>query len=236
MNAFIRSTLTKPSTWRKAPSRRGRRKETSWLPRRGSGKTKRGGNGTWTSSKEPRNCKSLIVLLDRNLNAPKNPPKCRKDCFSILSKCGISKCFNFFRQNAPCCSRRKMEEEEKNLERKMSAEKALKIERRMEREARRRNAKTKRKNQTQEEAMAEKIAVEERKLVIAQRKLESIRILDELLDRVKVISTSFFVAKTGDLGTRPDLAQAKYWTRSGRVSRRPAWCFPLCRQTLAKPG
>ena len=34
--------------------------------------------------------------------------------------------------------------------------------------------------------MAEKIAVEERKLLIAQRKLESIRLLDELLDRVKV--------------------------------------------------
>merc|ERR1712012_141944 len=33
--------------------------------------------------------------------------------------------------------------------------------------------------------MAEKIGIEERKLMIAQRKLESIRILDELLERVK---------------------------------------------------
>ena len=62
------------------------------------------------------------------------------------------------------------------------------MERRMEREQRRRAAKAKRKNQTQEEQMAEKIAVEERKLLIAQRKLESIRLLDELLDRVKVIN------------------------------------------------
>ena len=39
---------------------------------------------------------------------------------------------------------------------------------------------------TEEEEMAEKIGFEERKLLIAQRKLESIRILDELLERVKV--------------------------------------------------
>ena len=37
--------------------------------------------------------------------------------------------------------------------------------------------------------MADKIAIEERKLLIAQRKLESIRLLDELLERVKVITT-----------------------------------------------
>ena len=47
---------------------------------------------------------------------------------------------------------------------------------------------------TEEEEMAEKIGIEERKLLIAQRKLESIRVLDELLERVKVISgfLSFF--------------------------------------------
>ena len=41
---------------------------------------------------------------------------------------------------------------------------------------------------TEEEEMTEKIGIEERKLLIAQRKLESIRVLDELLERVKVIS------------------------------------------------
>lgn len=40
-----------------------------------------------------------------------------------------------------------------------------------------------------------KIAVEERKLLIAQRKLESIRLLDELFERVKVISCVLFYFK-----------------------------------------
>lgn len=84
---------------------------------------------------------------------------------------------------------RKMAEEDRERERKVHAEKALKIERRMEREQRRRQAKAGTKNATGEEAMAEKIAVEERKLVIAQRRLESIRLLDELLDRVKVVKS-----------------------------------------------
>ena len=39
---------------------------------------------------------------------------------------------------------------------------------------------------TEEEEIAERIGIEERKLLKAQRKLESIRILDELLERVKV--------------------------------------------------
>ena len=39
---------------------------------------------------------------------------------------------------------------------------------------------------TEEEEMAERIGIEERKLLLAQRKLESIRLLDELLERVKV--------------------------------------------------
>ena len=56
----------------------------------------------------------------------------------------------------------------------------------MEREERRRQMKLKAKFQTDEEEMAARIAVEERKLLIAQRKLESIRLLDELLERVKV--------------------------------------------------
>ena len=44
---------------------------------------------------------------------------------------------------------------------------------------------------TEEEEMAEKIGSEERKLLIAQRKLESIRLLDELLERVKVTCWTF---------------------------------------------
>ena len=44
---------------------------------------------------------------------------------------------------------------------------------------------------TEEEEIAEKIGSEERKLLIAQRKLESIRLLDELLERVKVTTRTF---------------------------------------------
>ena len=65
-----------------------------------------------------------------------------------------------------------------------------------EREQRRRQAKAGKKNQTQEEAMAEKIAVEERKLLIAQRKLGSIRLLYQLLERVKVRITDAVITPT----------------------------------------
>ena len=81
---------------------------------------------------------------------------------------------------------RKMEEEDRSRSLKMESEQQLKMRRRMEREERRRQMKLKAKFQTDEEEMAARIAVEERKLLIAQRKLESIRLLDELLERVKV--------------------------------------------------
>ena len=63
----------------------------------------------------------------------------------------------------------------------------------MEREERRRQMKLKAKFQTDEEEMAARIAVEERKLLIAQRKLESIRLLDELLERVKVNVSIYYL-------------------------------------------
>ena len=59
------------------------------------------------------------------------------------------------------------------------------------REEKRKAKRLKKMGLTEEEEMAEKIGIEERKLMIAQRKLESIRILDELLERVKVIWGSF---------------------------------------------
>ena len=52
-------------------------------------------------------------------------------------------------------------------------------------EERRRSKELKRQRE-EEEAMQLKIELEERKLLIAQRKLESIRLLDTLFDRVKV--------------------------------------------------
>ena len=75
----------------------------------------------------------------------------------------------------------------------MESEQQLKMRRRMEREERRRQMKLKAKFQTDEEEMAARIAVEERKLLIAQRKLESIRLLDELLERVKVNVSIYYM-------------------------------------------
>ena len=86
-----------------------------------------------------------------------------------------------------------MEEEDRSRSMRMESEKQLKMRRRMEREEKRRQNKLKLKNQTDEEEMAERIAVEERKLLIAQRKLESIRLLDELLERVKVNGAVFVI-------------------------------------------
>lgn len=85
---------------------------------------------------------------------------------------------------------RRMEKEEREEAERKAALKSVKEKRRMEREERRRQRKLEQKLQYNEEEVAEKIALEERKLLIAQRKLESIRLLDELLDRVKVIFTS----------------------------------------------
>ena len=90
-------------------------------------------------------------------------------------------------------TRRKIEEDDRARNMRMESEKQLKIRRRMEREERRRQNKMKMKYQTDEEEMAERIAIEERKLLIAQRKLESIRVLDELLERVKVNRNINFV-------------------------------------------
>ena len=86
-----------------------------------------------------------------------------------------------------------MEEEDRSRSMRMESEKQLKMRRRMDREEKRRQNKLKVKHQTDEEEMAERIAVEERKLLIAQRKLESIRLLDELLERVKVNGAVFVI-------------------------------------------
>ena len=86
-----------------------------------------------------------------------------------------------------------MEEEDRARNHRMDSEKVLKVRRLMEREERRRKNKLRMKYQTDEEEMAARIAIEERRLLIAQRKLESIRLLDELLERVKVNRNNYFV-------------------------------------------
>ena len=80
-----------------------------------------------------------------------------------------------------------MKEKEREEIIQKEAQRSEKIRRRMEREERRRQRKLSRRNVNDEEEMNRRIAIEERKLLVAQRKLESIRMLDELLERVKVI-------------------------------------------------
>ena len=80
-----------------------------------------------------------------------------------------------------------MKEKEREEIIQKEAQQSEKIRRRMEREERRRQRKLSRRNVNDEEEMNRRIAIEERKLLVAQRKLESIRMLDELLERVKVI-------------------------------------------------
>ena len=84
-----------------------------------------------------------------------------------------------------------MKEKEREEIIQKEAQRSEKIRRRMEREERRRQRKLSRKNVNDEEEMNRRIAIEERKLLVAQRKLESIRMLDELLERVKVIFSVF---------------------------------------------
>ena len=59
-------------------------------------------------------------------------------------------------------------------------------ERRRKREEKRRRKRREKREQEEAERLARRIALEERKLLLAQRKLESIRLISELIDRVKV--------------------------------------------------
>ena len=59
-------------------------------------------------------------------------------------------------------------------------------ERRKKREEKRRRKRKEKREQEEAERLARRIAMEERKLLLAQRKLESIRLISELIDRVKV--------------------------------------------------
>lgn len=90
-----------------------------------------------------------------------------------------------------------VEEIKKKKEEKQSKKRDKEL-RRKQRELKRRLKKIKEKEETDrcevglngQEKLSRKIALEERKLLIAQRKLESIRLLDELFARIKVINIS----------------------------------------------
>ena len=72
-------------------------------------------------------------------------------------------------------------------------EQKTKEQRRREREEARRQKRLTKKQQEEEKKLEMKIALEERKILIAQRKLESMRLLEELFNRVKV--NNFFCCK-----------------------------------------
>merc|ERR1712227_387744 len=80
--------------------------------------------------------------------------------------------------------------EEKEREVKNAAKDLVKSQRRAAREAKRKAKTMHKMGLTEEEEMSERIGTEERKLLLAQRKLESIRILDELVERVKAANKS----------------------------------------------
>merc|ERR1712042_189954 len=75
-------------------------------------------------------------------------------------------------------------------EEKKLAKALVASQRRMAREEKRKARTLRKMGLTEEEEMAERIGIEERKLLLAERKLESIRILDELLERVKATNKS----------------------------------------------
>jgi len=83
--------------------------------------------------------------------------------------------------------RRRIEEEERDRERKREEKVRRRETRRQEREERRRLQKLEVKRQEDERKMQRRIALEERKILVAQRKLETIRLLSELFARIKVI-------------------------------------------------
>jgi arginine/serine-rich splicing factor 17 len=82
--------------------------------------------------------------------------------------------------------RRKKEEEEMERDRKREERVRKRMERRKAREEKRRQLRLEKKRQEDDRRISVKIAMEERKLLLAQRKLESIRMLEELFNRIKV--------------------------------------------------
>lgn len=73
-----------------------------------------------------------------------------------------------------------------NSRKKEREEEEARIQRKREREQRRKEKILERKRIEEEKQMALNVAKEERRILIAQRKLESIRLITELFERVKV--------------------------------------------------
>lgn len=88
-----------------------------------------------------------------------------------------------------CRKQRELEEEEKEKRRE---EKLRKREQKLrEREEKKNQKKVKKQQEEEQKKLHQKIAMEERKLLLAQRNLESIRLIAELLSRAKVRLRTF---------------------------------------------
>ena len=85
-----------------------------------------------------------------------------------------------------CWCRRRKERNELFKKQRKQAKLTRREERRQEREEKRRRIREQKKRIKHEEELQRRIKLEERKLLIALRQLESIRLLTELLERVKV--------------------------------------------------
>ncbi|OWF45803.1 A-kinase anchor protein 17A-like [Mizuhopecten yessoensis] len=83
--------------------------------------------------------------------------------------------------------RRKKREEEEDKERKRIEKVQKKEDRRKSREEKRKHKALQKRKKEEEKKLQQKIALEERKFLIAQRKLESIRLMSELFNAVKKI-------------------------------------------------
>jgi len=106
--------------------------------------------------------------------------------------CDYHTCYNLF------VDRRRIEAKEMDREKKRDDKLRRRKERRVDREEKRRLQKLERKRLEEERDIQMRIAVEERKILIAHRKLETIRLLSELFNRIKVCSlTPRFVVFIG---------------------------------------
>lgn len=65
--------------------------------------------------------------------------------------------------------------------------KQVEFDKQLEREERRKDKQLKKLRQREQTDLSSKIREEEKKLLVAQRKLESIRLLEALMERIKVI-------------------------------------------------
>lgn len=86
-----------------------------------------------------------------------------------------------------CCGCRKQKEAEEEEKERRREERIRKREQKLrDREERRNLKKVKRRQEEEQKKLQMKIATEERRLLLAQRNLESIRLIAELLGRAKV--------------------------------------------------